>query len=95
MSSIPAGDMQASQQLRLSSVIGRSALIFRIRNAKELEALSEENSAVVGRDQFKAIYDAATAEPYSFLYIDTTAKSVDTMFYLRFEQPIALTIVEK
>ena len=68
-----------------------SLVIFRIRNAKELEALSEENSAVVGKDQFKAIYDASTAEPYSLLYIDTTAKTVDKMFYLRFEQPIVLT----
>jgi len=72
-----------------------SLVIFRIRNAKELEALSEENSAVVGKDQFKAIYDAATAEPYSFLYIDTTAKTIDTMFYLRFEQPIVLAAEEK
>ena len=63
-----------------------SLILFRIRNAKELEALSEENSAVVGKDQFKAIYDIATAEPYSFLYIDTTAKSVD-----KHEQPIVLT----
>jgi hypothetical protein len=68
-----------------------SLVIFRIRNAKELEALSEESSAVVGRDPFKAIYDVATAEPLSFLYIDTTAKTVGTMFHLRFEQPIVLT----
>ena len=43
---------------------------------------------MVSRDSFKDIYDLATTEPYSFLYINAMAKSVDEMFYVRFEQPI-------
>ena len=67
-----------------------SLIVFRLRNFKEYQAIEEENSAAVAKDDFKAIYDAATAEPYSFLYVDLTAKSVDSMFFLRFERPIVL-----
>jgi GTPase SAR1 family protein len=72
-----------------------SLIVFRLRNFKEYQAIEEENSAAVSRDDFKAIYDAAVAEPYSFLYIDLTAKSVDSMFYLRFERPIVLAEAEE
>ena len=43
---------------------------------------------MVSRDRFKEIYDLATAEPYNILFINAMAKSVDEMFYVRFEQPI-------
>ena len=68
-----------------------SLIVFRLRNFKEYQAIEEENSAAVTRDDFKA----ATAEPYSFLYIDLTAKSIDSVFYLRFEQPIMLAEAEE
>ena len=63
-------------------------IIFRLRNVNEHEALTVENSADVSRDRFKQIYDEATSEPYNFLYANTTAKSIDETFYLRFEHPI-------
>ena len=72
-----------------------SLIVFKLRNFKEYQAIEEENSAAVSKDDFKAIYDAAVAEPYSFLYIDLTAKNVDSMFYLRFERPIALAEAEE
>ena len=34
------------------------------------------------------MYEEATSEPYSFLYINSVAKSLDEMFWLRFERPI-------
>ena len=37
----------------------------------ELQAIVEENSAVLGKDELLRLYHEATAEPYSFLYIDT------------------------
>jgi hypothetical protein len=67
-----------------------SLIVFRLRNYKECQAIEEENSAAVSRDEFKAINNLATEEPYSFLYIDSTAKTVNDMFFLRFEQPIVL-----
>ena len=50
----------------LHSVIRTSAtalMIFRLRNVKELEALTEENSAVVPRDRFRELYEEATSQP--------------------------------
>ena len=72
-----------------------SLIVFRLRNFKEYQAIEEENSAAVSKDDFKAIYDVATAEPYSFLYIDLTAKSIDTMFFPPFERPIVLSTAEE
>ena len=60
-------------------------IAFRLRNVKEYEANSEENSAVISRDKFKELYHYATAEPYSFLYIDATAKTVEETIWLRFD----------
>ena len=56
-------------------------VVFRLRTTKEYEAMSEENSPVVAREKFKEIYTMATSEPYSFLYIDATAKTADEMVF--------------
>ena len=55
---------------------------------KELDALTEENSALVSRQRFREIYDEATSDPYCFLYIDSVAKSVASMFWKNFDYPI-------
>ena len=34
------------------------------------------------------MYEEATAELYSFLYVSGTARTVDETFYLRFARPI-------
>ena len=75
----------------LSPIIRTNAtalIIFRLRNVKELEALTEENSAVVSRERFREMYEEATSEPYSFLYVNGMAKTADDMFWLRFERPL-------
>ena len=81
------------QRYRVLSPIIRvnatALIVFRLRNTKEYEANCEENSATVSRERFKEIYNLATSEPYSFLYIDATAKTADKMFFRRFEEPIA------
>ena len=77
----------------LSPIIGVNAtamIAFRLGNVKEYEAISEENSAVISRDKFKELYHYPTSEPYSFLFINAMAKTVDETFWLRFEHPIAL-----
>ena len=63
-------------------------IVFRCRSMAELQAIIEENSAVVSKDELLRLYHEATAEPYSFLYIDGTAKTTDKMFWLRFERPL-------
>jgi hypothetical protein len=63
-------------------------IVFRCRSMLELQAIIEENSAVLSKDELLRLYHEATAEPSSFLYIDGTAKTVDKMFWLRFERPL-------
>jgi len=75
----------------LSPIIGTNAtalIIFTLRNVKGLEALTEENSALVSRERFREMYEEATAEPYSFLFVNGTAKTIDETFFLRFERPL-------
>jgi GTPase SAR1 family protein len=81
----------ATQKYRALSPIIRvnaSALIvFRCRSQQELDAIVEENSGVLGKDVLTTMYRLATSDPYSFLYINTTAKDTRKMFWLRFERP--------
>jgi len=75
----------------LSPIIRTNAtalIIFKLRNVKELEALTEESSAVASRERFREIYEEATSQPYGFLYIKSVAKSADEMFWINFEGPI-------
>jgi hypothetical protein len=75
----------------LSPIIRVSAtalIIVRLRNVKELDALTEENSALISRQRFREIYDEATAPPYGFLFINSVAKTIDEMFWANFDRPI-------
>ncbi len=58
--------------------------VFKLRNTCDLEATTEEVSAVYDRETFREIYRTATNEPYAFLYINLTAKDVRDMFYINF-----------
>jgi hypothetical protein len=64
----------------------RAMCVWRLRNYKEVETLCEELSGVYDKNTLLEMYRAATAEPFSFLFIRLDAKTRDTMFYLRFEQ---------
>ena len=80
----------STQKLRLIGqtirVNAQFLLCWRLRNALELEALIEELSAVYTKKQLLEMYEVATAEPYSFWYINLTAKTKENMFWLRFEK---------
>ena len=80
----------SSQKLNLISTVvrsnARSMCVWRLRNHKEVETLCEELSGVYDKDTLLEMYRAATAEPYSFLFIRLDAKTRQEMFYLRFEQ---------
>jgi hypothetical protein len=64
----------------------RCMAVWRLRNHKEVEALCEELSGIYDKNTLMEMYRAATAEPYSFMFIRLDAKTRETMFYLRFEQ---------
>ena len=71
--------------------VNASALIvFRCRSMQELQAIVEENSAVLGKDELLRLYHQATAEPYGFLYINPMAPTVKTMFWQNFERPLRI-----
>ena len=77
------------QQLRLIGPAIRInqtfMLCFRLRNFQDLQAVIEENSALVPRKTLRELYDLATEQPYQFLYIDFQAKTLQETFYRSFE----------
>ena len=79
-----------SQKLRamgsLLRVNAQALIVFRLRNKLELDAIIEELSAVYDKRVLLSMYKLATAEPYSFWYINLAASKIEDMFWLRFEQ---------
>jgi len=65
-------------------------IVFRLRNAQDLDAIIEEVSALVDKKTLMDIYNLATEEPYSFLYIKLNAKSRNDTFHIRFEKRIEI-----
>ena len=66
-------------------------MIFKCNN-KEKTQIGEEQ--VVDIPVFDAVYEIATKEPYSFLYVDNS-KPIRERFYVRFEERIILDEVEE
>ena len=65
--------------------------IFRLRNVKDLEAFIEEVSAITDKKTLLQIYNLATDEPYSFLYVRLNAKSKNDIVFIRFDKHIQLS----
>ena len=66
---------------------------FKVRNFKEIEILQDELSAVVRRNNIQEskktvyrLYEIATAEPFSFLYINLLEKDPSKMFMINFSK---------
>ena len=64
--------------------------VYRLRNYDDLETFIEEVSAVADKKTILEIYNMATSEPYSFLFVNLRAKTKDHMFYIRFDKRIEL-----
>ena len=78
-----------TQRLRLAGctlrVNAQALVVFRLRNRLELDAIIEELSAVYDKKVLMELYQLATAEPYSFMYVNLGASRVEDMFWLRYE----------
>ncbi len=78
------------QKLTLVSTVCRvnatGLLAFRVRSQKEYESIESEVTALVDEHTFREIWEEATSEPYSFLFIRLNAKSLNETFMKRFEQ---------
>ena len=84
----------SSQKLRLISAAVRVNQQFlcccwRLRNQHELDAVVEELSALLPKEQLYQLYEQATREPYSFLFV-YYLKPRNEMFFKRFEERFAL-----
>ena len=64
--------------------------VYRLRNYKDLETFIEEVSAVYDKKTLMELYNKATSEPHSFLYVKLTAKSKDDMFYMNFDRRLVI-----
>lgn len=65
-------------------------LLWRCTSLKEYISASEEFSGAVSKETFKKIYDMAVKDEFSFLFLKPTARSVQDMFWLRFEKRFAI-----
>jgi len=63
----------------------RCMCVWRLRNQKEIDMLAEEMSGFYPKETVEAMYQHATAEPYSFLFCRLDAKTRRDAFWLRFE----------
>jgi hypothetical protein len=61
-----------------------------LRNYADLESFIEEVSAIYPKKTILEIYNMATDEPYSFLYVNLRAKAKKDTFYIRFEKRIEI-----
>ena len=70
----PISTITATQAFTaLSTLIRKNATelyIYRLRNYRDLETFIEEVSALYPKKALLELYDIATAEPYSFLYVN-------------------------
>ena len=64
--------------------------VFRLRNYKDLESIIEELSALTSKSELLNIYNTATKDPYSFLFINLIAYDKNHMFFIRFEKRFEL-----
>ena len=85
-------------------VNSRQLFFFRLRNYKEIETMVEELSAVLIKKSSVAdtknlqeaktllleVYNLATEEPYSFLFINLMKPDVNNMFYKRFDAKLII-----
>jgi hypothetical protein len=65
--------------------------VYRLRNYRDLETFIEEVSAVYDKKTLLELYNAATEEPYSFLYVNKlTATNKNDMFFKRFDHKLMI-----
>ena len=65
--------------------------VYRLRNQNDLDKFLEEVSAVMDKKTLLKIYQECTKEPFSFLYVKLTAKSIEDMFFCNFNKRVSFT----
>ena len=65
--------------------------VYCLRNYEALDAFVDEVSAVYDEKTLLQLYNAATEEPFSFLYMKLTSKGKEDMFYKKFDHKLVIT----
>jgi hypothetical protein len=68
----------------------RCMCVWRLRNHKEVQTLCEELSGAYDAQTIMDLYNYATTEPFSFLFVRLDAKTRRDAFWLRFESRLAI-----
>ena len=84
----------SSQKLTAISPVARTnfrfILVWRLRSAREIEALIDELSALYPKQILYEMYEQAIEEEHSFWYVNMVAKSKQDMFHMRFEYKMVI-----
>jgi hypothetical protein len=59
--------------------------VFRLRNASDLDAVMDEVSALANKKTLLNMYDLATKEPHSFMFINFMVKDPKKMFMIKYQ----------
>ena len=62
--------------------------VYRLRNYQDLQTFIDEISALMDKKTLLDIYNMATSEPYSFLFVNLRAKKKNEIFHVRFDKRI-------
>jgi len=62
--------------------------VYRLRNYNDLQTFIEEISALIDKKTLLDIYNLATSEPFSFLFVNLRAKKKNDIFHIRFDKRI-------
>jgi len=63
---------------------------YRLRNYRDLETILEELAALIDKKTLLEIYQQATKEKHSFLYINLIESDINSMFSIRFDKRILI-----
>ena len=62
--------------------------VYRLRSGQDLDTLINEVSALIDKKTLLNIYKQCTEQPYSFLYIKLSAKTINDMFFCNMTQKV-------
>ncbi len=62
--------------------------VYRLRSGQDLDTLINEVSALIDRKTLLNIYKKCTEQPFSFLYIKLSARTINDMFFCNMSQKV-------
>lgn len=66
-------------------------VVFKLRNAHDLQAWIEESSALADPNTIMEIYRRAISQPYGFVWLKKTAKDDNDIFHIGFNPGVQIT----